>query len=39
MPVSIRIDDVLQTIWVDEKEMIFELPVDKDQKWLSSTPG
>ena len=39
MPVSIRIDDVLQTIWVDEKEMIFELPVDKRPKMVIYNSG
>ena len=39
MPVSIRIDDVLQTIWVDEKEMIFELPVDTRPKMVIFNSG
>ena len=39
MPISIRIDDVLHTVWVDEKEMTFELPVDTRPRMVIFNSG
>ena len=39
MPVDIRVDDKLHTIWVDEKEMTYELPVDVRPKMVIFNAG
>ena len=39
MPVSIRIDDKLHTIWIDQKEMAHELPVDMRPKMVIFNAG
>jgi len=39
MPVSVRIDDDLHTIWVDQKEMTYELPVDMRPKMVIFNAG
>ena len=39
MPIQIRVDDDLHTIWIDDKEMVYEVPADKRPKLVIFNAG
>ena len=39
MPVQVRIDDQIHTIWIEDKELVYELPVDMRPKMVIFNAG
>ena len=39
MPIQIRVDDELHTVWIEDKEMVYEVPVDKRPKMVIFNAG
>ena len=39
MPVQVRVDDQIHTIWIEDKELVYELPVDMRPKLVIFNAG